>query len=83
MTRGEGYTMSIILEDDLKKCNDLDKYGDPSRDWLRQHEVAIPIKEAALRWQRVGNLRVAPSDQVAYDFNETTKEGTGAKWLRN
>ncbi|HKP47532.1 MAG TPA: CRISPR-associated helicase Cas3' [Pyrinomonadaceae bacterium] len=83
MTRGEGYTMSVILEDDLKKCNDFDKYGDPSRDWLRQHEVAIPIKEAALRWQKVGNLRVAPSDQVDYDFDDITKEGTGAKWLKS
>lgn len=83
MTRGEGYTMSVILEDDLKKGNDLDKYGDPSRDWLRQHEVSIPIKESALRWQKVGNLRIAPSDQVGYDFDDSTKEGTGAKWLKN
>jgi len=83
MTRGEGYTMSVILEEDLKKCNGFDKYGDPARDWLRQHEVAIPIKEAALRWQKVGNLRVAPSNQVDYDFDNTTKEGTGAKWLKN
>ena len=83
MTRGEGYTMSVILEDDLKKCNEFDKYGDPSRDWLRRHEVSIPIKGAALRWQKVGNLRVAPSEQVDYDFNGITKEGTGAKWLKN
>ncbi len=82
MTRGEGYTMSVILEADFKKCDDF-KYGEPSSDWLRQHEVAIPIKEAALRWQKVGNLRVAPSDQVGYDFDDTTKEGTGAKWLKN
>jgi len=36
-----------------------------------------------LRWQKVGNLRVAPSDQVGYDFDNSTKEGTGAKWLKN
>jgi len=82
MTRAEGYTMSVILEGDLKKCNDF-KYGEPSPDWVRQHEVSIPIKEAALRWERVGHLRVAPSDQVHYDFDETTKEGTGAAWLKN
>jgi CRISPR-associated endonuclease/helicase Cas3 len=81
MTRAEGYTMSVILEGDLKTCNDF-KYGEPSPDWLRQHEVSIPIKEAALRWQRVGHLRVAPSDQVGYDFDDTTKEGTGAEWLK-
>lgn len=82
MTRGEGYTMSVILEADLKKCDDF-KYGEPSPDWLRQHEVSIPIKEAALRWPKVGHLRVAPSDQVEYDFDDKTKEGTGAKWLKN
>jgi CRISPR-associated endonuclease/helicase Cas3 len=82
MTRAEGYTMSVILEGDLKKCNDF-KYGEPSPDWLRQHEVSIPIKAAALRWHTVGHLRVAPSDQVRYDFDDTTKEGTGAEWLRN
>lgn len=83
MTRGEGYTMNVLLEEDLKKCTNFDKYGDPSRDWVRRHEVAIPIKEAALRWQKVGNLCVAPSDQVDYDFDDITGEGTGAKWLKN
>lgn len=83
MTRSEGYTISVILEADLKACDDFDKYGEPSRDWLRRHEVSIPVKEAALRWPRVGGLRVAPSDQVAYDFNDETKEGTGARWLEN
>lgn len=82
MTRGEGYTMSVILEADLNKCDDF-KDGEPSPNWLRQHEVSIPIKEAALRWQKVGHLRIAPSDQVEYDFDDTTKEGTGAKWLKN
>lgn len=82
MTRVESYTISVILEADLKKCNDF-KYGEPSPDWVRQHEVSIPIKEAALRWRRVGHLRVAPSDQVGYDFDDTTKEGTGAEWLKN
>lgn len=82
ITRAEGYTISVILEGDLKKCNDF-KYGEPSPDWTRQHEVLIPIKAAAFGWQRVGHLRVAPSDQVGYDFDDTTKEGTGAKWLRN
>jgi CRISPR-associated endonuclease/helicase Cas3 len=83
MTRADGYTMSVILEADLKACNDFDKYGDPSRDWLRQHEVSIPIRDVALRWHRVGGLRIAPSVHVAYDFNDETKEGTGARWLKN
>ncbi|MCI0336411.1 MAG: CRISPR-associated helicase Cas3' [Acidobacteria bacterium] len=81
-TRGDGYTINVILEADLKVCDEFDKYGDPSRNWLRQHEVSIPIKEDALRWPRVGGLRVAPSSQVAYDFNDRTREGTGARWLK-
>jgi CRISPR-associated endonuclease/helicase Cas3 len=83
MTRGEGYTISVILEADLKACDDFDRYGEPSRDWLRGHEISIPVKEAVLRWPRAEGLRVAPSDQVDYDFNDETKEGTGAKWLKN
>jgi CRISPR-associated endonuclease/helicase Cas3 len=83
MTRGEGYTISVILESDLKACDDFDRYGEPSRDWLRRHEVSIPVKEAALRWPRAGGLRIAPGDQVTYDFNDETKEGTGAKWLKS
>lgn len=83
MTRSEGYTMSVVLEKDLNECKERDRYGEPTRDWLRAHEVSIPIKEAALRWERAGGLRVAPSDQVAYDFDDQTKEGTGARWLKN
>jgi CRISPR-associated endonuclease/helicase Cas3 len=83
MTRAEGYTIGVILEADLNACDEFDRYGEPSRDWLRCHEVSIPIKEMALRWRRAGGLRVAPDDQVAYDFNEETKEGTGARWQKN
>ncbi len=81
-TRGDGYTISVILEDDFIKCNDFE-YGEPSRDWMRQHEVSIPVKDAALRWRRVKGVRIAPGDQVKYDFDDITKEGTGARWLKN
>jgi len=86
MTRGEGYTMSVILQQDYEKCDDLE-FGQPSRDWLRKHEVSIPVKNAALKWERVAGIRVAPSDQVAYDdyeeaeANPKTYKGTGARWL--
>ena len=79
MTRGEGYTISIVLEADFKKCNDF-KYGQPSPDWIRKHEVAIPIKPEALKWDKVAGVRIAPKEFVAYDYDETTKEGTGASW---
>jgi CRISPR-associated endonuclease/helicase Cas3 len=79
MTRGEGYTISIVLEEDFKKCNDL-KFDQPSPNWIRKHEVAIPIKPEALKWDKVAGVRIAPEEFVAYDYDETTKEGTGASW---
>lgn len=79
MTRGEGYTISVILKEDYKKCNDF-KYGQPSPDWIRKHEVAIPIKPEALKWEKLAGVRIAPKEFIAYDYNETTKEGTGASW---
>ncbi|HEX8494402.1 MAG TPA: CRISPR-associated helicase Cas3' [Pyrinomonadaceae bacterium] len=82
-TRGEGYTVSVILEEDLKHCDERDSRGEPARDWLRQHEVSIPFKKAVIEWERVETLSVAPTEAVAYDFNEKTKEGTGARWRNN
>ena len=49
----------------------------------RQHEVAIPFREAVLKWERLGTIRIAPQNAVAYDYNEETHEGTGAQWKRN
>jgi len=80
LTRGEGYTVSVILADDLKNCDERNRQGEPTRDWLRKHEVAIPIKDEVLKWERVGGLRVAPLEAVAYDYDDQTHEGTGAKW---
>lgn len=88
MTRGRGYTVSVILEQDFNKCNDYDQFGHPKRDWLRKHEVSIPFKDQALKWtDKVGGIPIAPSEQVAYDeyeaaeANPNTYRGTGAKWL--
>lgn len=83
MTRGEGYTVSVILEKDFKSCNELDAQGQPKRDWLRRHEVSIPFKEAVMKWERTGTMRVAPSATVAYDYDDQTHEGTGARWRTN
>jgi CRISPR-associated endonuclease/helicase Cas3 len=79
-TREDGYTVSIILEDDLKSCSDWSRKDEPSSRWLREHEVAIPFKFAVLQWERCANLRVAPGNEVEYDFDEITKEGVGARW---
>lgn len=81
LTRDEGYTVSIILESDLKSCTEFTRRGDPKRDWIREHEVAIPYKHSVLRWQRVGALRIAPEEEVHYDYDPKTHEGTGASWI--
>jgi len=83
ITRDEGHTVTVILEADLKSCNECDRHGSPTRDWLRKYEVSIPIKDAVMKWDRIGTIRVAPSEAVEYDYDETSGDGTGAKWRRN
>jgi CRISPR-associated endonuclease/helicase Cas3 len=83
LTREEGYTVSVVLEADVQACGECDAQGEPTRDWIRQHEVSIPFKDAVLKWDRVGTIRIAPHDAVGYDYNETTHEGTGAQWKGN
>jgi CRISPR-associated endonuclease/helicase Cas3 len=81
LTREQGYTMSVILQQDLDLCTDWDSWGEPTKDWLKRYEVSIPIKETMLRWHRVAYLPIAPQDAVSYDYDEKTMEGTGASWL--
>jgi len=80
-TRGDGYTVSILLQDDIEKCDDFTWNGEPSRNWIRKHEVSIPFKPEVLGWRRVGTVRCAPRDRVHYDYDEKSEEGTGAEWI--
>lgn len=81
MTRGAGYTINVILEcdfDEWRKCNPT---REPHNDWLREHEVAIPIKDKITEWKnKISGMRVAPHEAVVYDYDEETGKGTGAKW---
>lgn len=77
VTRDRGYTVAVILEQDFDKL----RSGKPSKDWLREHEVAIPFKPQVLRWQKPDYLPIAPSSEVYYDYDESTNTGTGAEWL--
>src|SRR5262249_34027490 len=79
-TREAGYTVPVILEADLEACEERNRYGEPTADWLRKYEVAIPIRPEVLSWKVVASVRIAPSDSIEYDYDEKTKEGTGAKW---
>jgi CRISPR-associated endonuclease/helicase Cas3 len=83
ITRGEGHTVTVILEGDLEVCKERDRQGEPTREWLRKYEVSIPIKEEVMKWVRIGTMRVAPSEAVEYDYSEALGEGTGAKWRKS
>ena len=77
-TRGEGHTISVLLSRDVATIGG--RARDPDADWLRAHEVSIPIRDAVLTWDRVAGLPVAPLQAIAYDYDESTREGTGARW---
>lgn len=75
-TRGDGTTVTVLLEQHLARVG-----AHPRADALREWEVSIPFRAQVLRWPKVGGLHVAPHDAVGYDFQEDTREGTGASWL--
>ncbi len=79
-TRGDGYTVSVILAEDLQRCDRRDRNGEPTRDWLTEHEVAIPFKSEVLKWGLTGHRHVAPAQFITYDFNSETMKGAGARW---
>ncbi|AUX38430.1 MULTISPECIES: CRISPR-associated helicase Cas3' [Sorangium] len=79
-TRGAGYTVAVLLERDVAAHRRARGDDVPAAEWLREHEVSIPIKQAVLGWPRVAGLPVAPDDVVVYDYDEATGEGTGARW---
>jgi CRISPR-associated endonuclease/helicase Cas3 len=81
-TRGDAYTVSVLLEQDVNQCDDFDWNGEPSRKWIRRHEVSIIFKPEVLGWPRVAGMRCAPEDAVHYDYDEETGEGTGAEWKK-
>ena len=82
-TRGEGHTISVILQMDKERWEQQRPHERPTSDWLREHEVSIPIRDEALKWDQFGGLRVAPTSRVAYDYDESTSDGTGAGWRRH
>jgi len=79
-TRADGTTLSVLLERDIKVHANAHGSRDPNADWVRRHEVSIPFRPAILDWKRVRGIRVAPSTELLYDFDEQTAEGTGAEW---
>lgn len=82
LTRGEGYTVNVLLQADKEELENKNLSGKRLREEIRSHEVAIPIRDEVLKWDKFGGLRVAPRDSVTYDYDENTHEGTGAAWRR-
>lgn len=79
LTRAEGYTLSVILQEHYDEL--IDCKGKPNSDWLSRHEVAIPYKKDMNQWKRVGPYLIAPGDKVKYDYDKETHRGTGARWI--
>ncbi|WP_437714612.1 CRISPR-associated helicase Cas3' [Sorangium sp. So ce448] len=79
-TRGAGYTVTVLLERDMDAHRREHGARVPAAEWLREHEVSVPIARGVGSWPRVAGLPVAPEDAVTYDYDDSTGEGTGARW---
>lgn len=80
--RGEGHTLSVILQRDQEDWAREHGNTTPGSEWLRGHEVSIPIKDEVFKWERFASLRIAPASAVDYDYDDSTHEGMGARWVR-
>ena len=82
-TRGDGYTMPVVLREDVEEFP-KDKVKDFKfrRNWLREHEVSIPIREEMRRWEVFGRTPIAPRNAVKYGHINAANlaERTGASW---
>jgi CRISPR-associated endonuclease/helicase Cas3 len=82
--RDEGHTISVILERDWHRWKGDGRGPTPDRDWLRRHEVSIPMRAPVLAWkERAGYLPIAPEDQISYCWSDGTEQGTGAAWRKS
>lgn len=82
-TRTEGTTISVILEQDYELFPKK-RIADTRfrRLWLREHEVAIPIRPEIRDWKSFSGLPVAPRRQVCYGCidEDNPRERVGAQW---
>ncbi len=82
-TRGDGSTIAVILQEDFDTCPP-DRLRDRAfrRDWLKEHEVSIPIRAEIRGWEVFGYTPIAPRDAIDYGHIDHADriERTGAKW---
>ncbi|HWS99813.1 MAG TPA: CRISPR-associated helicase Cas3' [Pyrinomonadaceae bacterium] len=88
--RDAGHTVSVILQDDKEKWERKHPRQPPPRDWLREHEVSIPLPTdiSRLEKEKFGGLRVAQREDVEYDYDKESdgvviKDGKGARWRKS
>jgi CRISPR-associated endonuclease/helicase Cas3 len=79
-TRGAGYTVNAICEADLNKWKKQHPGKDPTSDWLRKHEFSITYRDKVQCWKSVGGVLIAPEEEVSYDYDKESGDGTGAEW---
>jgi CRISPR-associated endonuclease/helicase Cas3 len=82
-TRAEGTTISVILEEDhesfpKKRLRDI-RF---KRSWIREHEVAVPIRPEIREWATFGEVPIAPAKHVHYGRidDDNPRERVGAQW---
>lgn len=80
-TRAEGYTISVVLEQDWLTCLERDRHGNPTRAWIKKHEVSIPFNKSILTWPKCNTHPIAPGSKIKYEYEEKTDVGTGASWI--
>lgn len=82
-TRGEGYTIPVVLREDFENYP-KDKHRDSTyrRGWLREHEVSIPIRAEMCGWEVFGQTPIAPRNAVIYGLidDQDPAKRTGAAW---
>jgi len=82
-TRDGGTTISVILERDheafpKRRLKDV-RF---KRLWLREHEVAIPIRPEIRGWKTFSDLPIAPRKHVCYGpvDDDDPRDRIGAQW---
>jgi CRISPR-associated endonuclease/helicase Cas3 len=82
-TRGDGTTMPVVLQADYDTYP-KDRLLDFAfrRDWLREHEVSIPIRAEMRHWRVLGYTPIAPCESVVYGHidHPDIAERIGAAW---
>jgi CRISPR-associated endonuclease/helicase Cas3 len=74
-TRAPSYTVGVVLQEDLDKCDQRYRNGRPKSSWLRRHEINIPFRNEIFGWKKLGSLFIAPPWSVQYSRT------LGARWI--